>query len=131
MTVAPSSPLVVLAKISHYKKVDDLEQAMEVEIKEILNGKESRKKIWIWGDDGKLCRPYVKRFPIGSTWILAVRPDNHIENQYQISICGEYWLKVDGTKVTGRIDSLEEQTKSLDEVKSQFKSKVKELKIEN
>lgn len=127
MTVAPSSPLVVIAKIKRYKKVDDLEQAMEVEIKEILNGKESRRKIWIWGDDGKLCRPYVKRFPLGTTWILAVRPDNQIEDQYQISICGEYWLKVDGAKVTGRIDSLEEQTKTLGEVKTLFASKVKEI----
>ncbi|MEH2051386.1 hypothetical protein [Nostoc sp.] len=50
------------------------------------------------------CRPYVTQFPIGTDWVLALSKDLRTEKrELAISGCGEYWLRVDGSNVVGKV----------------------------
>lgn len=121
MDVAPSCDLIVLAEVKGYRKVDGLEQAMDVRVLSVLSGKESHKTIRVWGDDGKSCRPYVTQFPLRSTWIFALQPH---ESDYRISVCGEYWLKVEENRVHGRIETLQEESWPMDRLKERLAREV-------
>lgn len=84
-----------------------------------INGKEYKKDIRIWGDDGKECRPPISNFPLASDWLfalkkIAIEPENGFnpntpnisfgrKNDYYISMCGAYWLKVHDGFVTGNL----------------------------
>ena len=113
--VALGKELSVLGEVlDHYKN------SMDVKVIEVIKGKEERRTIRIWGDNGALCRPYVSGFPIGTRWLLAVfplpektgeqpaayregfssRPGNR---EYAISVCGDFWLEVRGERAVGRI----------------------------
>jgi hypothetical protein len=103
------------------RKVD---LAMDAEVLERLKGGPLARDIRIWGDDGALCRPYVRGFPRGSEWILAIRPlaaEMPGRPDYFIPGCGAYWLKVDNGRVRGHISAgapgLPEQDLSLDAVR--------------
>ena len=107
--VASKTKLVALVKITRYLTFDVIDDvktpiSMEVEIIEIYKGKESRKKVIVWGDNGFLCRPYLSRFDEGKHYIIAFnetsskpKKSEEIEKpmEYSISICGEYWLNID------------------------------------
>jgi hypothetical protein len=121
MDIAPSCDLIVLAEVIKYRKVDGLEQAMDVRVLSVLSGKESHKTIRVWGDDGTSCRPYVAQFPLRSTWILALQPH---ESDYRISVCGEYWLKVEENRVYGRIETLQEESWPMDRLKERLAREV-------
>ena len=83
----------------------------DVEIKEVLYGKEQKKRIRVWGDDGVLCRPYVTKFPKNTEWILNVdkvpsskikwEPRREKAGDYAISVCGEHWLALKDRKIIG------------------------------
>jgi hypothetical protein len=110
LKVAPKSQLVALVKVKKYltfKKIYDEQtpMSMEVEVISIYKGKEKRKILKIWGDNGNLCRPYLSQFKTGEYYIIAftkgsdgtqghVHDDERITD-YTISICGNYWLRVD------------------------------------
>jgi len=114
LKVAPDTHLVVRARVLNYhgdggsmldwktQKPITIKLAMDVEVLEVLNGKEEKSQIRIWGDNGVMCRPYVMSFPIGTEWIFAL----HGKKRYSISICGTFALKVMNGKVVGTIDSL-------------------------
>jgi hypothetical protein len=115
--VALHKEVIVLGEVSSYYK-----NSMDVQVIEVIKGKEKRGTIRIWGDNGALCRPYVSLFPIGTTWLLALSalpaktvgeqlrlgseegfissPDN---KEYALSVCGEFWLKVRRQEAVGRI----------------------------
>ena len=112
-SVAPLADLVLRAKVLSYDK-----NSMKVSVLEVLRGRESRRTIRIWGDNGAQCSPYVSNFPIGTEWIFAVRknssgPDRGYFPRYRapedwekagdfrISICGEFWLHVAGSNADG------------------------------
>ena len=112
-SVAHSADLVVRGKVLSYKK-----NSMKVTVLEVLRGRESRRTIRIWGDNGAQCSPYVSSFPIGTEWVFAVRRttseaergyfkrENTPEEwkkwgDFRISICGEFWLQVTGSKAVG------------------------------
>ncbi len=112
-SVAPSADLVVRGKVLSYDK-----NSLKLQVLEVLRGKESRKTIRVWGDNGAQCSPYVTAFPIGTEWILAIRrttsgvspgyfPRDGIPGEwkksadYRISICGEFWLQVVGQNAVG------------------------------
>ena len=90
--------------------------SMEVEIIEILKGKEERKKIIVWGDNGNYCRPYLSKFSKGSYYIISFNKGYDTSSlksdlgerptDYSISSCGTMWLKFDFNKKTafGKID---------------------------
>ena len=109
LTVAPKSKLVALVKVTKYLTFKDIydkpmPMSMQVEIIEIYKGKESRKTIIVWGDDGNLCRPYLNRFEVGKYYVMAF--DNagipyrktEPETDYAISVCGDFWLTADVKK---------------------------------
>ncbi len=102
----------VLKYVYRANKNTELALAMDVEVKDILLGEENRKEIRIWGDNGMLCRPYVSAFPLNTEWIFNVteentrRMDYEDQDDYVISMCGEYWLELKGKTVSGKIKNL-------------------------
>jgi hypothetical protein len=108
---AARSTLVVRGKVLEYQwhPADikrDRAQSMVVEVQEIFKGVAQSKRLTIAGDNGMICRRYVSEFPVGTEWILAVSPDQWSEKgELAISSCGEYALRVDGSKVQGQISA--------------------------
>ena len=113
------TPLVALVKVSKYLSFKEIyssktPMSMEVEIIEIYKGKESRKTVTVWGDNGILCRPYLSEFKEQQYYVIAFGKGgsgrghtDEKETDYSISICGAFWLTADFGKstVTGDIDS--------------------------
>lgn len=140
MRVALNADLIVRAKVSNYYgerydgvklAYDGVKLAMEVEVLEVLKGQTRAKKIRIWGDDGRHCRPYVSAFPLQTEWLFAIEKlpaDERYPEDYYISNCGEYWLAVKESKVVGHIafprdvpsSADEKQTMSLDELRKKL-----------
>lgn len=93
MRVAKNSPLVIVGEV---KKYEPGERAgyMVLDVKKVLKGNEVRTEINVWGDDGKSCRPYVSNFPVGTTWVFALKEEKETEDDYYLSVCGQYWLRL-------------------------------------
>ena len=77
--------------------------SMVVELIKKYKGKESRERIKIWGDDGMLCRPYVKYFNIDSYYLIApqkIEKDSEIggKGDYEFFTCWNDYLEVDFEK---------------------------------
>ena len=84
-----------------------------------LNSKEFNPIVRMWGDNGKLCRPPIETFPIGSEWLLALNKiTDDVEggfnpftpnisygriNDYYLSQCGVYWLPLSEGVVYGNL----------------------------
>lgn len=97
LRVANHQDLIVKARILKFYKVhSDIYEKMEVEVLKIVKGRETRKKIMVWGDNGMLCRPYISTFKKGETYYLALGKE---EKDYEISVCGQHWLQVTNDKV--------------------------------
>lgn len=97
--VALGTDLVVLAEVRSYDR-----NSMEVAVIEILKGKEERRALRIWGDNGALCRPYVTLFPRGTRWIFALEREREPRSRdYAISGCGAFWLEVRGNQAMGSV----------------------------
>lgn len=106
LRVATSEDLVVKAKvISHSKIQSDIDEKMTVEIITKFKGTEKRKRITIIGDDGKSCRPYVSTFKKGKTYYFGLDKEG---NDYEISVCGEYWLLINEGKIKMAKDEAED-----------------------
>jgi len=98
--------------------------AIRVKVSKVLKGTLDRpaEPIRIWGDDGHLCRPYVSTFPQGTEWFFVLDnrsfhgfPRQPGPRDYSLSICGAYWLRVEGNRVSGRIrDAAAEESMSVD-----------------
>lgn len=110
LKVPPKTKLVALVKVTKYLTFKDIYEkktpmSMEVEIIKIYKGKETRKTVVVWGDNGILCRPYLSRFDVGKYYVIAFNAGsedsegfahkNEKVTDYSISICGDYWLNVD------------------------------------
>ena len=108
LKVAPGAELIVRAKVVGYHgRSRDVDLAMDVDVLEIFKGA-AKSRIRIWGDNGAQCRPYVRAFPLNTEWILAIsksKGDDSAPGDYVISVCGEYWAKVENTNITGRLSS--------------------------
>jgi len=82
--------------------------SMQVTLVQIYKGKETRKTITVWGDNGALCRPYLSTFPLGQYFVIAFDAGSDInetnanrtekKTDYSISVCGDYWLSADISK---------------------------------
>jgi hypothetical protein len=80
--------------------------SMKFLIKEKLRGIENRDTIIVWGDNGADCRPYINEFKPNTNWILSLdKLENNGKTEYEISICGEFYVPVNNENVTGRIFS--------------------------
>jgi hypothetical protein len=91
--------LVKVVKYSSFSKSGEVPHAVEVEILEVLKGKETRKRIEVWGDNGRMCRPFVSGFAIDSLFVMSLdhgktQPGHTDEKEtdYSISNCGCFWL---------------------------------------
>ena len=101
--------------------------SIQVKVASVLRGSLERpaEPIRVWGDDGKMCRPYASQFPPGTEWLLVLDnrsfggfPPQPGPRDYSISICGAYWAKVDGDRVTGRIrDARKEESMGLEQLR--------------
>jgi hypothetical protein len=107
--MAPQSELVILGRIlGYYGEERGVKLAMDVEVIEIFQGKTDQRHIRVWGDNGMLCRPYVTQFPTGTEWVLALNSPGSkpgYSDGYAISICGTFYLQLDGGQVLGNIDN--------------------------
>ncbi|HEU5311174.1 MAG TPA: hypothetical protein VFV24_06945 [Candidatus Eisenbacteria bacterium] len=128
LRVSEQTDLIIRGTVVEYhRRVGDIWHAMDVHVEEVLRGRVTTKKIRIWGDNGIMCRPYVTQFPRNTEWIFAIHK-NKVEskNDYVISGCGEYFLRVEDGVVTGAVtDSMgygEMETLRLSDVKSLLES---------
>lgn len=97
LRVATSEDLVVKAKVIGHSKINsDIDEKVILEIITKFKGVEKRKRITVIGDDGKSCRPYVSTFKKGNTYYLGLQKEG---NDYEISVCGEYWLLINESKI--------------------------------
>jgi hypothetical protein len=109
--ITSDADLIVIGKPISYGEVSQFSNqplSDEVEIQRILKGNSALEKIRVFGDNGALCRPYVTKFPLNTTWVFALNflsAGTNGEPQYAISNCGEFSLKVKAGRVFGRIKS--------------------------
>ena len=108
LQVAPRTQLVIVGQV-----VSHAERSARVAVQQVLFGT-APAQIQIEGDNGKQCRPYIGTFPVGTSWIFALSPSEEAPPtaadppSYALSICGAYWLRVDGQKASGYIHTRRE-----------------------
>ncbi len=109
--VKKDAVIIVHTKVLKYfkpKEDSGLGWSMDIKITKLINGEEKRNVIRVWGDNGALCRPHVTQFPINTQWMFILfdsydsSPEEPV-NDYSISNCGEYWLKIKGNYAYGQI----------------------------
>lgn len=114
LQVAAGASLIAVIEVEEYLTFqemmgEEVPMSMSVKIKRVLKGDESRETITIWGNNGLMCRPYLSIFEEGSVWVMAFteNPEEGQEaaksNDYGLSHCGEYFMKVENNVVTGLI----------------------------
>ncbi|MCT4591631.1 MAG: hypothetical protein N4A71_27665 [Carboxylicivirga sp.] len=118
-----ATDIVVYGKVIEYDSIGtydlpDNPHSIKFLIIEKLRGIESKDTIIVWGDDGAECRPYIDHFQPNTEWILALDKLDHLgTSNYEISICGEFYVPVKGKMVQGQIFGWhynKEETKSYD-----------------
>lgn len=122
MTVAGDSRLVVLGRIIRHNQGP--KPSMDVHVKEVLSGAMLDSGLRILMGDGMYCRPEMSLFPPGTDWILAINgPGSKPGKDLAISICGEYWLKVEGDEVVGSIYGKQDEIRreKLDLIRNYFR----------
>jgi hypothetical protein len=135
--ISKSAEFVALIKVISYDDFlnyeitgydDKMPSSMTVEIIEKYKGKEVRKKIKIWGDNGAECRPYISTFIIGEYYIIApkqlgeYRLEGESATDYDFFSCHSDYLKVDLTEKKAFGDySKELKVIDLDVIKKELK----------
>jgi hypothetical protein len=93
--------------------------AFDLKVDRIILGKEYREVIRVWADNGKLCRPPVDDFSVGSQWLLAANQITQLPEDgfnpntpsisygrkydYYLSSCGAHWLSLHDGYVSGNL----------------------------
>jgi len=115
--MAQKANFVALVKVERYSTFSEFNEiplSMEVEVIKTYKGKENRKIIKVWGDNGIQCRPYLSTFKVGQYYVIAfysidydIEQSGEKKSDYFISVCGAYWLTIDFNikTATGDIDS--------------------------
>lgn len=117
--ITSNADLIVIGKPISYGEVSQFSNeplSAEVEIQRVLKGNIALEKIRVFGDNGALCRPYVTKFPLNTTWVFALNflsTGTNGEPQYAISNCGEFSLRVRAGRVFGRIRSPQQTSEIL------------------
>ncbi|MBE9537494.1 MAG: delta-aminolevulinic acid dehydratase [Proteobacteria bacterium] len=112
--VQAATSLVVSATV-----VSGKGNSKDLQINQLLRGKETFPTIRVWLKAGDYCRPEASLFPTGTRWVMAL---NRIENEvpggfnpntpnvsygrvgdYVLSSCGGYWLSNSEGWVTGNL----------------------------
>ena len=96
LIAARDAPLIVRGRVLYH-----IQHGLELEVHETYRGEESRPTIQVWGDNGRLCRRYAEQFPDGTEWVFALHQmdDDMLLNgegpdDYQVSVCGEYAVRI-------------------------------------
>lgn len=109
--ITSNADLIVIGKTTEYHGFSSFSNqplAVDVEIQRLIKGNIALEKVRVFGDDGALCRPYVTKFPLNTTWVFALNflsTGANGQPQYAISNCGEFSLQVKAGRVFGRIKS--------------------------
>lgn len=115
LEVSTGAELIAVVEVENYLSFEemmgeDVPMSMSVKIKNVLKGEESANEIVVWGNNGFMCSPYLSLFDVGTTWVMAFKAapteghkDAKIED-YGISNCGENFLKVENSTVSGLIN---------------------------
>ena len=83
--------------------------SIDIEINQLLRGKEPHKQVRIWLKTGNYCRPETELFPLASQWVMALHKIEEIVvggfnpgtpnisygrvGDYSLSSCGGFWLQ--------------------------------------
>lgn len=100
-------------------------EKMKVEIIETFKGTEERTTITILGDDGVECRPFIDYFDVGDICYLALL---NYQDDYELFICGEFYLKLVNDQVIGDPDIREELPKTSGMTESEFLTQLRQSK---
>ena len=93
--------------------------SIDLAVSQVLRGQDPPEPLRVWLQTADYCRPDVSLFPLGSSWLMALQkiteeaPDGFNPNtpnisygrldDYSLSSCGGYWLRVTGDLVTGNL----------------------------
>jgi len=99
--------------------IDAIGNSIDLNIDRELRGGENFDEVRVWLKTGDYCRPEPDTFPIGSQWVMALHeiresvPGGFNPNtpnvsygrigDYQLSVCGGYWLSRSGDWVSGNL----------------------------
>lgn len=111
-------------------KLTDYYYGITVKVVQVIGGEQlPNDTLTVWGDNGALCRIYLNGFAIGDTLVFGLNecdlwgntitagfpPDLEQPGDYQVSVCGVYWLNYDNGLVTGPITGSTVQSMTLGE----------------
>jgi len=112
--VAPETDLVILGKVQTIKG-----NAVDLVPERILKGTFWLDSLRVWMQARDYCRPPAADFPPGSRWVMALSQISEVpedgfdpftpnesfgrKEDYVLSSCGGYWLRVNGNTVTGNL----------------------------
>jgi hypothetical protein len=112
--VAPNADLVVLGEIHTIKG-----NAVDLLPEQVLKGGLWLDTVRVWMQARDYCRPPAAAFPPGSRWVMALSqiremPEDGFDpftpnesfgrkDDYVLSSCGGYWLRVNGDTATGNL----------------------------
>jgi len=92
-----------------------IDHGMDVRVLNSYQGEIAKDTIRVWGDNGFQCRVYTSRFKIGDTIIMKLNLIDEIfpgindigekVGDYELSVCGLHYLRVNDNHVTGNITS--------------------------
>jgi len=79
--------------------------SMMVEVIQPIKDTRAGERIRVWGDNGMLCRPYVKNFTVGTEWVFALGPlqEKPGLREFALGGCGARWLRVRGERAFGEV----------------------------
>lgn len=113
LQVAGEAPLVVRGRVLRHRPGPV--PMMDVLVLETLAGDLLDSGLAIQMDDGAMCRPPLALFPVGSEWVLALNgPGAKPGAGLALSVCGEYWLRVEGGEAVGSLDGPKGQSRRMD-----------------
>ncbi len=112
--VAPNADLVVLGEVQTIKG-----NAVDLLPEQVLKGDLWLDTLRVWMQARDYCRPPADAFPPGSRWVMALSqiremPEDGFDpftpnesfgrkDDYVLSSCGGYWLRVNGDTATGNL----------------------------
>ena len=112
--VAPAADLVILGEVQAIKG-----NAVDVLPEEVLKGSLWLDTVRVWMQARDYCRPPADTFPPGSRWVMALSQIDEVpedgfdpftpnesfgrREDYVLSSCGGYWLRVNGNTATGNL----------------------------
>lgn len=103
MPSAQDAPLVVQARVVRHAQTLLPPSFVEVQVLATLKGRAPAKTITILDSDGILPIQNASAYPVGTTWVFALRPSEDGKTTYTLPICADGALAVIGKNVFGNV----------------------------